>query len=363
MTGSSLERPDEGAERMRPEARHDSQAREELVELYMAVVNDVAARYAPGGGPSFATLVEEGRTALMRAVECFDPRDDSFASRAEWWIECAIRAAWARKYGPEESTDAADAAGVEIRRIERCGKAGCRCSTYLPARGLTVEGLLTKVLRDFAPLRTKLARAGRGGDAALVHYESLFWRRLIAATSGRGRVGLINGKCPWGYARATFLSGWKNVRTGRWVTGRRRDVRPERRGVRTAERGGPHRQRPRVLEVPMAPDDLRRAYETSLQAEPTRDGVLDDDPEREQALRKILLRLPRVSREAIEDEERRQKLDDPPPKTSTERGRHRRAQKRVCILILESPALEEYHPLARRVLDEMEDSEPPSPGS
>jgi hypothetical protein len=134
------------------------------------------------------------------------------------------------------------------------------------------------------------------------------------------------------------------------------DARPERKETRTARRGGRKQKDAGTLEIPMDPEALRRAYEAAVRWGD--DPDVDEDPERLAELDDLLAQLSPVGREAIDFELARQDLADPPPIGSTQAGRHRRAVRRICILILQRPGLTAYHALAERRLAELEKHTP-----
>jgi hypothetical protein len=256
---------------------------------------------------------------------------------------------------PDEPPEYRGAASdIKISAVATCGEP-CFCADYTPAPGLTAEALYERVLRDLAPARRRFASHGKNGEAALAHHENLIWKRLVGALSLDGRAGLVNEKCIWRYARQTLWSGRKDVRAGRWSTGVRSDCRPERREARTRPHTPPGSNNSALQrEFPMDPELLMRMHGAACDPHSV-DDVVDAVVSRAnlQALLNVVRGLQNVSREAIEHEFYRQQLIDPLPLTSTQRGRHRRAQERACEGILSDPDLEMYHALARRVLDQL----------
>jgi RNA polymerase sigma factor (sigma-70 family) len=66
-------------------------ARERLVKCNLRLVVTIAKRFSRRGMP-LADLIEEGNLGLIRAVESFDPAQNTrFSTYASWWIKQAIK--------------------------------------------------------------------------------------------------------------------------------------------------------------------------------------------------------------------------------------------------------------------------------
>jgi RNA polymerase primary sigma factor len=75
-------------ERLEVEA---SESRERMVKSNLRLVVNIAKKYARRGVP-LNDLINEGNLGLMRAVEGFDPDQNTrFSTYASWWIKQAIK--------------------------------------------------------------------------------------------------------------------------------------------------------------------------------------------------------------------------------------------------------------------------------
>jgi len=77
-------------ERIQAEARH---ARGEMIRANLRLVVNIAKQFA-NRGLALSDLIEEGNLGLLRAVEGYDPSQNTrFSTYASWWIKQAIKRA------------------------------------------------------------------------------------------------------------------------------------------------------------------------------------------------------------------------------------------------------------------------------
>jgi RNA polymerase sigma factor (sigma-70 family) len=143
-----------------------------LVHRNLHAVPATARRYRHVGVP-WEDLIQEGNTALLRAVERYNRHEGvRFASYAGWWIQQGIlkalsfqsrtvrlpvylaqalhrvRDAQATEPGSIDSNDLAERTGLTIERVERAIKADRQCLSINRTTNREDDGCLADVLPD-----------------------------------------------------------------------------------------------------------------------------------------------------------------------------------------------------------------------
>jgi RNA polymerase sigma factor (sigma-70 family) len=159
-------------DRLRQRIKEITLIQTSLVHRNLHAVPATARRYRHVGVP-WEDLIQEGNTALLRAVERYSRHEGvRFASYAGWWIQQGIlkalsfqsrtvrlpvylaqalhrvRDAQATEPGSINSTDLADRTGLTLERVERALKADRQCLSINRTANREDDGCLADVLPD-----------------------------------------------------------------------------------------------------------------------------------------------------------------------------------------------------------------------